>query len=252
MVTETHKWKSLSRGKKAGILILLFLGGGVLGFVIWAETPNPPMQEALDALVSDSQVTVSTSPYITFMPVGSSPSTGFVIYPGGRVDERAYAPAARTIAEAGYLVVIVPMPLNLAVFGLEKGREVVSAHPGIVKWAIGGHSLGGAMAAELVAKDPGLFDGIVFWASYPSSDLSSLGISVLSISASNDGLSTPDKIAASHAKLPASATFYEIVGGNHAQFGWYGEQQGDNAATITRAVQQAQITAQTISFLAAL
>jgi hypothetical protein len=252
MVAISRKWKALPRKAKAGILILAFLGGGVLGFVIWAETPNPPMQEALDALVSDSQVTVSTSPYITFTPVGSSPTTGFVFYPGGRVDERSYSPAAREIAKAGFLVVVVPMPLNLAVFGIDKGREVVNAFPGIAKWAIGGHSLGGSMAAELVSKDPALFDGLVFWASYPSSNLAALGIAVLSISASNDGLSTPDKILASHANLPPGTTFHAIPGGNHAQFGWYGDQFGDNAATITRAAQQGQITSQTISFLAAL
>jgi len=210
------------------------------------------MQEALDALVSDSQVTVTTSPHITFIPTGSSPTIGLVFYPGGRVDERSYAPAAREIAIAGFLVVIVPMPLNLAVFGIDKGREVVSQYPGVSKWAIGGHSLGGSMAAELVAKDPALFVGLVFWASYPSSNLSGSSIRVLSISASNDGLSTPDKIAASHAMLPPGATFYEIAGGNHAQFGWYGDQFGDKIATISRAAQQSQIIAQTGAFLASL
>jgi hypothetical protein len=252
MAAISRKWKALPRKAKAGILILAFLGGGVLGFVIWAETPNPPMAEAIAALQSDTEVTVSTSPFITFTPAGSTPATGFIFYPGGRVDERSYAPAAREIAKAGYLVVITPMPLNLAVFAISKGREAVAAYPAITKWAIGGHSLGGSMAAELVSQDPALFDGLIFWASYPAGNLSSLAVKVLSISASNDGLSTPGKILASHANLPSGATYVEIAGGNHGQFGWYGDQPGDNPATISRVTQQGIIVASTSAFLAGL
>ena len=64
----------------------------VVGFVAWGETPAQPMPEALTALGSDSQVTVQSGKWLTFLPEGSQPSTGFIIYPGGRVDDRAYAP----------------------------------------------------------------------------------------------------------------------------------------------------------------
>jgi len=96
-----------------GILLVLVIA--TAGFLVWANTPLGPMPEALDALQSDSQVQVTEDGWIVFQPSGTQPDSGLILYPGGRVDPRAYAPIARAIAEQGYLVVIVPMPLNLAV-----------------------------------------------------------------------------------------------------------------------------------------
>ncbi|MCB0120849.1 MAG: hypothetical protein KDE58_01335, partial [Caldilineaceae bacterium] len=95
------------------ILISLVVAG--IGFAWWAAQAAEPMPEALAALVSDDQVTVDYTVWLTFTPTAQAPTSGFIFYPGGRVDPRAYAPAAHAIAAAGYLVVIVPMPLNLAV-----------------------------------------------------------------------------------------------------------------------------------------
>ena len=95
-------------------IITLFLIVAV-GFVIWGETPARPMPEAMAALPSDSQVQVTTGKWLVFAPTATQPNTGLILYPGGRVDYRAYAPTARQIAEQGYLVIIVRMPLNLAV-----------------------------------------------------------------------------------------------------------------------------------------
>ena len=44
--------------------------------------------------------------------------------------------------------------------------------------------------------------------------------------------------------------FVEIEGGNHAQFGYYGIQSGDNVATISREEQQAQMNAAVLALLA--
>ena len=49
--------------------------------------------------------------------------------------------------------------------------------------------------------------------------------------------------------LTADAQYVVIDGGNHAQFGDYGPQPGDNAATISRADQQAQVIRATSEFL---
>ena len=221
-------------------------------FVIWAETPLGPMPEAEAALQSDAAVQVETKPWYTFTPTGEVKDTGFIIYPGGRVDPRSYAPEARAIAEAGYPVVLVPMPLNLAVFGAGKAADVIAAHPEVTRWAIGGHSLGGAMAANFIAKNPDSMGGLVFWAAYPASSDSLSGfdsLAVTSISATNDGLATPDKIDASRPLLPASTRWLPIQGGNHAQFGWYGPQPGDGTATISREEQQAQTVEATLAVL---
>ena len=57
-----------------GVLVLLAVGG----FVFWAETPLGPAPEALTALQSDSQVTVTVDRFVTFEPANSRPSVGFI------------------------------------------------------------------------------------------------------------------------------------------------------------------------------
>lgn len=233
------------------LLIPLILTLGVAGFLIWAYTPAAPMPQAQVALQSDAQVRVETKPWLAFRPVNQMPDRGLILYPGGRVDPRAYAPAARAIAAKGYLVIIAPMPLNLAVFGPNRAIAVIAAHPEIKRWAIGGHSLGGAMAARFIYGHPGAVQGLALWASYPAAtdDLSTYPLTVVSIYGTNDGLSTGDKIAASRPLLPPNTTWVAIEGGNHAQFGWYGAQAGDKPAAISREAQQEQIVAATLALL---
>ena len=232
-------------------LILLILLLAVGGFVVWGQTPLGPMDEALAALKSDSQVVVEQTGWMVFHPANTQPTTGFIFYPGGRVDPRSYAPAAHTIAAQGYLVVITPMPLNLAVLSPAQARKVIASFPEIMRWAVGGHSLGGAMAANFARQNPRLVQGLVFWAAYPASsdDLSQQSLAVVSIYATLDGLATGDKIDASRPLLPATTLWFALEGGNHSQFGWYGNQPGDNPATITRQEQQDQIVAATVALL---
>lgn len=235
------------------ILVIIFIAVliGAAAFIIWAETPLGPMPEALAALESDDEVAVSVGEYITFEPADKQPVTGFIFYPGGRVDPRSYAPAAREIARQGYLAVIVEMPLNLAVFGSDRASQVIASHPEIDYWSIGGHSLGGSMAASFAAEPANAIDGLALWASYPPSttDLSQLQLDAVSITASQDGLVDPEDIKTSAALLPADTTWVMVEGGNHAQFGWYGDQRGDNPASISRTEQQSQVVQATIELL---
>ncbi|MBC8098820.1 MAG: alpha/beta hydrolase, partial [Armatimonadetes bacterium] len=177
------------------LLIPLILVLAIGGFVLWAATPGgATLPEAIAALASDATVTVDSSPWLVFTPVTTAPTTGFVFYPGGRVLVDAYAPAARQLAQAGYLVVLVPMPLNLAVLGANSADEVVAAYPDIETWAIGGHSLGGAMAANYVKSHPGVMSGLVIWASYPQASdtlADETMLVVASVSGTLDGLAKP-------------------------------------------------------------
>lgn len=234
-------WKKILLAAVAVIAVVLIIG--VVGFVIWGSTPLGPMPEALIALESGANVEVVTDPWLTFMPTQDAKTTGLIFYPGGRVDPRSYAPMARAITEEGYPVIIVPMPLNLAVFGIGRAADVIAAYPEVEHWAIGGHSLGGAMAASFTRGNPDQIDGLFFTAAYPaaSDDLSGFtDLVVTSVSATEDGLATPDKIEASRVLLPADTTWVPIQGGNHAQFGYYGVQPGDGQATISREEQQRQ------------
>ena len=231
-----------------GIVLIL----AVAGFIIWAGTPaGVLLPEFSDALESDSRVEVSSDPWLTFRPVEDA-SVGFIFYPGGRVLPEAYAPSMRQIAEAGYLVVVPSMPLNLAVFSPNIASDVIKAFPQIDTWVIGGHSLGGSMAATYANANPELIDGIVLWASYPqaSDSLADDDIAAASVFGTLDGLLPVETIQESRAYLPEDAAFVEIDGGNHAQFGSYGAQSGDNNATISRDAQQAAAIEATLDVLA--
>jgi hypothetical protein len=232
----------------AGILIVLAAGG----FVLWAMLIPEPMPEALAALESDAEVVVDVGNPLLFRPVAEAQPCGLIFYPGGRVDVRAYAPALREIAAAGYLVAAPSMPLNLAVLAPNRASSIMAEQAGVERWVVGGHSLGGAMAATFVDRHPGAAAGLLLWAAYPAegSGLAARDdLAVTSLYGTRDGLATVATVEASAARLPAATRFVAIEGGNHAQFGWYGDQRGDNPATIGRAEQQAQIVAESLRLL---
>ena len=240
--------------RKRSKIILLLLSVIIItgaGFVIWAETPLGPMSEALDALKTDSQVTVTTGDWLIFKPNNSTPHSGFIVYPGGRVDYRSYAPEAHEIASRGFLVIIVKAPLNLAVLDANAAQRVIDTYPTVTSWAVGGHSLGGTMAAQYAATAPQTLRGLVLWAAYPASgnDLSKTNLALLTIHGTRDGLVSSTQIDDSLKQLPIGTIRVEIQGGNHAQFGWYGPQPGDNDADISRLVQQEQVVQVTTELL---
>ncbi len=239
----------ISRRWLWSIPFVLILGIG--GFGLWASSPQAPMPEALAALGSDEVVRVTQGDWLVFEPVAESRPVGFVFYPGGRVDPRAYAPYARAIAEQGFLTVIVPMPLNLAVLAPGRAADVIDHFPQVRRWVVGGHSLGGAMAASFAYAQPEKVAGLVLWAAYPAdnNNLAGTDLKVASVYGTRDGLATEAKVLASASLLPADARFVAVEGGNHAQFGWYGPQAGDNEATITRAAQQDAVVAATVALL---
>ncbi len=233
------------------LIASIVLLGGTLAV---AGLTSAPLPQALQALEPGEGVSVSTEPWLAFSPDRSPGEVGLIFYPGGLIDARAYAPAARAIAMEGYLVVITPMPLNLAFFAPNRAEAVMSAYPQITKWAMAGHSLGGAMAARYTARNPGEIEGLVLWAAYPaaSDDLSSTDVSVASVSATADGLVTAADISASRRLLPPDTMWISIEGGNHAQFAFGGEQPGDGSASISREEQQAAALLATLEVLEAL
>jgi hypothetical protein len=167
------------------------------------------------------------------------------------VDPRAYAPTARKMARLGIHVIVVPMPANLAITGIDRANDVIN--PKIKHWFIGGHSMGGAMAVRFVNKFTSTpeISGIVLWAAYADSsdDLSGTMLPVLSISGSLDGVATPEEIESGKAFLPSSTEYQVLKGGNHAQFGKYGEQNGDLAATLSSLEQEQLVAALTSHFV---
>ncbi len=219
----------------------------------WATYARPPLPEALAALQSDEQVQVTDAPWLTFAPRQSAPTTGFVFYPGGRVDPRGYATLMREIASNGYWVVVPQMPLNMAVFNPNIAGEIMATYPEIDRWVIGGHSVGGAMAAQHTARHPDGVAGLAIWASYPpnSADLSDLDIPVVSIYGSRELRVNDTSVGERQHLLPDDTRYVRVEGGDHHQFGSYEIEPEDHLATISRASQHAQIIAATLPILEA-
>ena len=171
------------------------------------------------------------------------------------MDPRAYAPIARAIASEGFLVVIVHMPFDLAILGMKRASRLIPEFESITAWVVGGHSLGGVAACGYAEDYANEIEGVVLWASYPSETfrIEDKNLAVLSIYGTEDGLTTLDKIETSRQHLPEGTRFVAIKGGNHTQFGWYGEkgalQKGDNEAAISHEEQQNQIILATVAFL---
>ena len=166
--------------------------------------------------------------------------TGFIFYPGGKVEYTAYAPLMRALADEGVLCVLTGMPLNLAVLDMNAADGIPQQYPQVQKWYIGGHSLGGSMAASHAAKNAGAYEGLVLLASYSTADLSASGTKVISVYGSEDGVLNMEKYEENKDNLPADFEEYVIEGGCHAGFGSYGSQDGDGTPAITGEEQLAE------------
>lgn len=226
----------------------LFMLAGA--FVLWASDTAPASETALQAMNSDSQVYVSPeNGWVIFFPAENArPETGFIFYPGGKVDYRAYAPVLKMVASKGYFVAVVPSPLNLAFFDVNAAARVQAAYPEVKHWFVGGHSLGGVAAASYASSHEEI-RGVVFWASYPADDsLKNKNVPAISIFGTNDGLATREKLDESKSLLLPDTKFVAIEGGNHAQFGSYGFQDGDNEASIPPEEQWTQAANATAAF----
>ena len=103
----------------------------------------------------------------------------------------------------------------------------------VTDWYIGGHSLGGAMAASYAAKHTDELDGLVLLAAYSTADLTDSGLRVYAAYGSEDGVLNREKYEADRINLPQNTTETVIDGGCHAGFGSYGAQKGDGAPVIS-------------------
>jgi dienelactone hydrolase len=207
-----------------------------------------PRQAAEAGPTSDLTVTETTST-ITLSPEGARATKGLIFYPGARVDARAYKDILAPAVDAGNLVVILKEPLGLSLLDGNQARGAMADNPGITTWTVGGHSLGGVAASSFALNNTDI-KGLVLYASYPLDSLDARpGLSVLSVSGTRDGLSTPAKIDASRELLPADTEFAVVQGGVHAFFGDYGAQPGDGEPDISREAAQEQIAAATVAFL---
>lgn len=181
--------------------------------------------------------------------------TGLIYIPGGFVDPHAYISAVSAlVVDEGHVVLIPKVSANLAILNVKKALEGPDLAEGVQNWLIGGHSLGGASACLLVEQSPETFAGLFLTGAYSSVDLSAWDRPVLSLLGEFDGVLRQEVFDESLGNLPTpnwlddlsempieptkgETIYYEIPGGNHAGFGEYGPQRGDDEATISVAEQ---------------
>lgn len=212
-----------------------------------------------------------TNDYVLLAQENKNYDTCFIFIPGGLVDPHVYMCWMNELIKKSnnFSIILLKIPSNLAILNQNKVENVINKFPETKVWIIGGHSLGGVVAATSVFKNQDNYLGLILMASWPikSNTLENWPGEVLSISASNDGLATPQDIDTNKIYLPKgididtnyiftnekNITYYfQIAGGNHSGFGCYGFQSGDNEADILPEEQQKQFVDIISKFIRAL
>ena len=214
----------------AGVILLIT----TLWYVNDYYHTDENVQEYLQTKETVSVTEMSDGLYLD----GSGDNAVMIFYPGAKVEYTAYLPLLSDLAERGIDCFLIKMPCNLAFFGQNKAKKIMDSYE-YDHWYLSGHSLGGAMAASYASGHLESLNGLVLLAAYPTKSLKSDSFSVLSIYGSEDGVLNMEKVEEGKSQMPADYTEICIEGGNHAQFGNYGEQKGDHTAGISREEQQA-------------
>ena len=217
----------------------------IVGCVIYLCDYYKADYEKLDEfIVEEVVITVMEDNNIVYEPVDTK--KGLIFYPGGKVEYTAYEPLMKSLASKGILCVLVEMPFHLAVFDMNAADGIQNHFPQIENWYIGGHSLGGAMAASYIGENATEYEGLILLGAYSTADLTESSLEVLSVYGSEDKVLDKEKYDENIINLPDD--FEEIVleGGCHAGFGMYGEQKGDGVPQITNE-EQINMTANVIA-----
>ena len=234
-VKESNRKKWIDRLIRVFIIVLIFAGVGVY---IYADDYYRPSLTAEEALADGEGITYEeTGGDLVFTP--ENPEGGVVIYPGGRVSERAYGYLGRKIAALGYKTVIIKAPFKLSILSNYAAEDYVSDEE-ISDWVIIGHSLGGVSASRFVKKNPDKIRGLILLAAYPdgSTDLSVSSFKIFSLVGDKDLIIDYDKLNEAQERLPKTTYGQIIRGGNHSSFANYGAQDGDSLADIGYEEQQ--------------
>lgn len=229
--------RQLSKTEKKVIIIMavaVVIATAIFAWQIYANDYYKASDTAKEALKGSAQVEVmETDGYYLFDPVEDT-EKGIIFYPGGKVEETAYAPLLLELTEAGYEVYLIKMPAKLAIFGMNAAEDVFEDAPHIKEWTMMGHSLGGAMAASFSADHDEEVGALVLLAAYSTEDLNGLEMDVYSFYGTEDKVLNMEKYQEYYSNLPADMTEEIIDGGNHANYAYYGAQDGDGEATISR------------------
>lgn len=220
--------------------ILVWIGSVVLvlalpvgGCAVYLADDYPADGAAISAFVADLSVSRDEPTHGVLTYGSTDASVGFIFYPGGKVDFRAYEPLMAALASEGAFCVLLQMPFQLAVLDVDAAKGIAEDYPAVGHWYLGGHSLGGSMAASYLKSNSADFSGLVLLGSYSTADLSQTPLRVLSLYGSEDRVMNREKYDRYKSNLPAALTEIVLEGGCHAGFGMYGAQKGDGVPTVS-------------------
>lgn len=258
----TGKWKKGLKYAAIGLAAVLLAAGG--GFWIYAQDYYRAEAAARQVLAEPSGKVEALEKMWVFRPdpeqtgrdrdggssespespesPGSLGSPGLIFYPGGKVEAAAYAPLLQKLAQNGITCVLLEMPFHLAVLDTNAADRAFAQLPQVKRWYIGGHSLGGAMAGSYAGAHADKLEGLILLGAYSAAAIPE-DLPTLAIYGSEDRVLDRSKLPVTQHPL------LEIVGGNHAYFGDYGEQKGDGTATISREEQQRQTAEAIVKFM---
>lgn len=245
MKSEKRKFTQTEKRVICIMSIAIITALSIFAWLTYANNYYKATDTAKKAILGTTSVeVVEEKEYYVFS--NNSPSShlskgegkGIVFYPGGKVDEKAYAPILLELANEGYEVYLVKMPAKLAIFDVNAAEDIFKKAAHIKEWTMMGHSLGGAMAASFSASHDEEVEALVLLAAYSTKDLNGLEMDVYSFYGTEDKILNMEKYEEYYSNLPEDVIEEVIEGGNHANYAHYGAQEGDGQASITREEQQ--------------
>lgn len=213
-----------------------------LFFMLKSILIRPPLILGQDAFVEGAapvsvELKKEGGSHISIQPKEKKANILLVLYPGGLVRPQAYEWLGYALAAEGVHTVIPVFPFDLAVTNSNRAADLIRRYGQEKMVILGGHSLGGAMAAQFAKNNSKDLAGLLLMASYPAqnNDLSNSGLEVLSLKAELDGVADSENVEDGLNRLPKSARLITIPGAVHSFFGRYGPQKNDGQPQITRA-----------------
>ena len=236
---KTRKWKF-----RILVPILAVIDAVLIAFLFWTSDYYHAGETAQAAMHTDDIVSVEKTNG-GWLFDGPSDDEMLIFYPGAKVEETAYAPLLHRLAEKDMDVYLVKMPLHLSFFGINAADKAAKTWS-YDRYYIGGHSLGGAMAASYAAGHKNAIAGEILLAAYPTKKTP---VNTLLVFGSEDGVLNMSNVEKSQDLVTGVYKKCEISGGNHAQFGSYGQQEGDGTAAISKEQQTEQTAAAIQAFV---
>ena len=232
LITVISRAAKHKRFLPVGLLCVLgiIITGCAAAFFGYVSVYRRALPNAEKALESGGSVTVTQIPEGWEFD-GAGTEDAVIFFQGGKVDAPAYAPLLRELALRGTDCYLIDAPFNIPFLGVKDADSIIERgkHE---RYYIAGHSLGGVTASTFCGSFGDKCSGLIMLAAYSASDIDD-DIPVLSLYGSNDGLLDPESYDKARGRIQGEFVEYVIEGGNHAQFGSYGEQEGDSPADIS-------------------